>query len=82
MKVHSALHNILTIGIAESAHTCFPLKCSNLQLFLLINFHTANSHPNSDDEEDEDNDYTPEDDEFKKVNYFSTLTSILTQLID
>lgn len=27
----------------------------------------ANSQPNSDDEEEEDNDYSPEEDEFKKV---------------
>lgn len=30
-------------------------------------FFVANSQPNSDDEEEEDNDYSPEEDEFKKV---------------
>lgn len=30
----------------------------------------ANSQPNTDDEEEEDNDYSPEEDEFKKVSPF------------
>lgn len=33
----------------------------------------ANSQPNSDDEEEEDIDYSPEEDEFKKVRFIKTL---------
>lgn len=43
------------------------IKISNNNAKTYFNF-IANSHPNSDDEEEEDIDYSPEEDDFKKVN--------------
>lgn len=49
---------------------------SKPNLLFSFNFGSANSQPNSDDEEEEDIDYSPEEDEFKKVTDIKLFSNI------